>query len=97
METVELDHYTQQSHYISHQDGLYFKENTVLSLVELKITLILYIDDLEIANPLGTSHKIHKICSGYWALADLPSKYRSALHVIQLAALYKVTDIQTFG
>lgn len=30
-------------------------------------------------------------------LADLPSKYRSALHVIQLAALCNVADIQTFG
>lgn len=83
--------------YVSHQDGLYFKENTFLSSDEFKITLILYIDDLEIANPLGTSRKIHKICSVYWMLADLPSKYRSALHVIQLAALCKVADIQTFG
>lgn len=85
------------SHYVSHQDGLYFKENTFLSSDELKITLILYIDDLEIANPLGTSHKIHKICSVYWMLADLPIKYRSALHVIQLAALCKVDDIKKFG
>lgn len=30
-------------------------------------------------------------------LADLPSKYQSARHVIQLAALCKVADIQTFG
>lgn len=87
----------QNGHYVSHQDGLYFKENTFLSSDELKITLILYIDDLEIANPLGTSRKIHKICSVYWTLANLPSKYRSALHVIQLAALCKVADIQTFG
>lgn len=34
----------QNSHYVSHQDGLY-KENTFLSSDELKITLILYIDD----------------------------------------------------
>lgn len=30
-------------------------------------------------------------------LADLPSKYRSALHVIQLAALCKITNIQACG
>lgn len=30
-------------------------------------------------------------------LADLPSKYRSALHVIQLAALCKVSDIERLG
>lgn len=33
----------------------------------------------------------------YWAFADLPHKYRSALHVIQLAALCKVTDVQKYG
>lgn len=33
----------------------------------------------------------------YWVLADLPSKYRSALHVIQLAVLCKVPDVQKCG
>ncbi|KAK0152086.1 hypothetical protein N1851_006532 [Merluccius polli] len=66
----------QNSHYVSHQDGLYFKENTFFQ---------------------STSRKIHKICLVYWRLADLPSKYQSALHMIQLAALCKVADIQTFG
>ncbi|KAK0151755.1 hypothetical protein N1851_006855 [Merluccius polli] len=47
---------------------------------EQKLPLLLYIDDLEIANPLGTSQKIYKLSSVYWMLADLPSKFRSALH-----------------
>lgn len=97
LDKIEETKVAQKSHYVSHQDGLYFKENTFFSSDDLKITLILYTDDVEIANPLGTSRKIHKICALYWMLADLPSKYRSALHVIQLAALCKVADIQTFG
>lgn len=79
---------------MSHQDGSYFQENDLLSSSELSLPLILYIDDLEIANPLGTSWKIHKLCSVYWVIADLPGKYRSALHVIQLAVLCKVSDLQ---
>lgn len=44
--------------YMSHEDGTYFKENQFLSEAgELKLSLILYMDDLEIANPLGTSRK----------------------------------------
>lgn len=35
--------------YVSHQHGLYFKENSLLSSNELKVTLIFNIDDLEIA------------------------------------------------
>lgn len=97
LDKIKETQVAQKGHYVSHQDGVYFKENMFLSSDELKIPLIFYIDDLEIANPLGTSRKIHKICAIYWMLADLPSKYRSALHVIQLAALCKVADIQTFG
>lgn len=81
---------TQAGHYMSNQDGLYFRENDFFcSSDEPKLPLILYIDDLEIANPLGTSRKIHKLSSIYWILADLPSKYRSGLHVIQLAVCMK--------
>ncbi|XP_065099819.1 uncharacterized protein [Paramisgurnus dabryanus] len=84
--------------YMSHEDGTYFQENQLLSEAgELKFSLILYVDDLEIANPLGTSRKIHKLCAVYWLLANLPSKYRSSLHVIQLALLCKVSDVQRCG
>lgn len=69
----------------------------MLSSSELSLPLILYINDLEIANPLGTSRKIHKLCSVYWIFADLPATYRSALHVIQLAALCKVPDLHNCG
>lgn len=33
----------------------------------------------------------------YWVLANLPSKYRSTLHSIQLALLYKVSYVQEYG
>lgn len=37
----------------SHQDGSYYRENELFSLSDdLKLPLLLYIDDLEIANPL---------------------------------------------
>ena len=89
---------SQEGHFMSHQDGSYYKENELFSSSDdLKLPLILYIDDLEIANPLGTSRKIHKLCSVYWVFADLPSKYRSSLHVLQLAALCKVPDVQRVG
>ncbi|XP_039660298.1 uncharacterized protein LOC120561302 [Perca fluviatilis] len=84
--------------FMSHEDGTYFKENQFLSEAgEMKLSLILYVDDIEIANPLGTSRKIHKLCTVYWWLANVPSQYRSSLHVIQLALLCKVPDLQSCG
>nr|XP_023651449.1 uncharacterized protein LOC111835405 isoform X2 [Paramormyrops kingsleyae] len=84
--------------YASHEDGTYFKENLLLSQAEeLKLSLILYVDDIELANPLGTARKIHKLFAVYWLLANIPSQYRSNLHVIQLALLCKVPDLQKCG
>jgi hypothetical protein len=83
--------------YLSHCDGSYCQENALLSDEGQKFSLILYVDDFEIANPLGTSRKIHKVCAVYWTLANLPAKYRSALHSIQLALLCNSNDVREFG
>lgn len=88
---------SQKGNYLCHQDGLYFQDIDLLSPSELSMPLIVYIDDLEIADPLGKSWKIHKQCSVYWMVADLPGKYRSVLLVIQLAVLCKVSDLKSCG
>lgn len=64
---------------------------------DLILPLQLYMDDHEIANPLGTSSKIHTFYTVYLVLANVPPKYRSALHAIQLAILVKVTDLRKNG
>lgn len=84
---------TEPGQYVSCSNGSYFLENELLATVDLSLPIQLYIDELEIANPLGTSRKIHKLCAVYWILANLPPKYRSVLHSIQLAILAKVTDL----
>lgn len=40
--------------YSSYADGEHFKENGLLSLDEFTVALMLYLDDFEVANPLGT-------------------------------------------
>lgn len=49
---------------------------------EPRITLILYIDDFEICNLLGTSRKKHKITAVYWVLANIPAGLHSTLCAI---------------
>ncbi|XP_026053335.1 uncharacterized protein LOC113039609 isoform X1 [Carassius auratus] len=83
--------------YHSFRDGSHFKENILLNVEECRIALGLYIDDFEVANPIGTSKKKHKLCAIYWVLANLDSKYRSALHSIQLALLCKVNTVKEHG
>lgn len=59
--------------------------------------MILYVDDFEICNPLGTSRRKHKICGIYWVLGNLPPFYHSSLSSIYLAALIKSDDLKSFG
>lgn len=51
---------TASGQYVSCSNGSHFPENELLSTGDLILPLLLYTDELEIANPLGTSRKIHK-------------------------------------
>lgn len=62
IETVE------NSQYKTYRDGLYYKDNILLSSEDLSIALGLYIDDFEVCNPLGTSKKKYKVCAVYWVI-----------------------------
>lgn len=83
--------------YNGFHDGSQFKENQFLSGEEFRLSLLLYCDDFEICNPLGTSRKKHKVTGVYWVLADIPSTLRSTLSSIYLAVLCKADDVKKFG
>lgn len=99
-DTDELKQPTEQNGsvhvYKSFYDGAFFKENDFLCQ-QKSISLILYVDDFEICNPLGTSRRKHKICGIYWVLGNLPPLYHSSLSSIYLAALIKSDDLKSFG
>jgi len=68
LDRIKESNSSQSDQYTSHQDGLYFQENDLLSASEeFKLPLLIYIDEIEVANPLGTSRKIHNSvrCTGY--------------------------------
>jgi len=86
-----------QHEYSSYRDGSYFNDNVLLKGEEFKIAVGLSTDDFEVSNPLGTSRKKHKMSAVYWVIANVPSKYRSTLHSIQLAVLCKSSHVKEFG
>jgi len=90
-------HTTCVSRYESFHDGTHFKENLLLSTEDITLPLLLYIDDFEVCNPLGTSRKKHKITAVYWALANIPPQFRSTLKSIYLAVLCKAVDGKKYG
>ncbi|XP_071814886.1 uncharacterized protein [Apostichopus japonicus] len=96
MDKVLLNEETSQK-YCSFKDGSVYKTNPFFENGDFRLAIGLYMDEFEVCNPLGTSKKKHKILAVYWVLADIPAKFRSQLHVIQLAALVKSIHVKEFG
>ena len=92
LEKAFTSYTTEEGSYKSFHDGTHYKENALFSSEEVSLPLIIYIDDFEICNPLGTSRKKHKITAVYWVLANVPSESRSTLRSIYLAVLCKAVD-----
>ncbi|KAK3553190.1 hypothetical protein QTP86_031768, partial [Hemibagrus guttatus] len=78
-------------------DGIYYKTNELFFGEYPTIAIILYVDDFEICNPLGTSRKKHKVTAVYWVLADVPVLLRSSLTSIFLAIFFKAYNVKRFG
>lgn len=61
------------------------------------LCLILYQDAFEVANPLGSGKKKHKILAVYLTLEDLLPHHRSSIDQMQLVLLCKEQDFKYFG
>ena len=92
------DHLSQSNTLRDICDGLVYKNNNFFVENGLnKLQILLFYDDFTVTNPIGHSVKKYKIGAFYFLLANLPPKYRSQLHVIQLVAVVKADDLKTYG
>lgn len=64
---------------------------------ELVLPLILYYDDFEINNPLGSHRGINKLGAVYCSIASLPHEYGSMLENIFLSQLHNSRDHSRLG
>ena len=74
-------------------DGIHFKNNELFSTKDTAIQIQLYFDEFCVANPLGNKVKQMKFAAVYFTLGNISPKYRSKLHVIQLATLCLASHI----
>ncbi|XP_071831544.1 uncharacterized protein [Apostichopus japonicus] len=77
-------------------DGKFCKDNEFFSN-QLNIKLLLYTDECEITNPLGSKAGLHKIGVIYCTILNLPPQFRSSLCNCFLVALYNAGDVKTYG
>lgn len=64
---------------------------------KIVLPIILYFDDLEINNPLGSHRNVHKLGAVYFSIACLPFEYSSMLENIFLAQLHNSVDYKSIG
>ena len=63
----------------------------------MNIGLLLYVDDCEIANPLGSKAGMHKVGVIYCTILNLPPKFRSSSSNCYLIPMYNSGDVKTYG
>lgn len=78
-------------------DGQYVKNNPFFQQNPNALQIVLYNDDIEIVNPLGTHVKKHKITLFYATFANIPPEYRSKLQSIFLVAVAKSKYLKKHG
>ena len=78
-------------------DGICFKSNPIFQLNANAVQLILYHDEVEVCNPLGSHVRKHKVDLYYYALANINPKFCSKLCAIRLVAIVKAKDVVKYG
>lgn len=93
-------------------DGTQFKEHPLLSTDLNALQIMLYFDELEVCNPLGTKTKSHNLgmfssmyllfnhpSTGifYYIIGNLRPHLRSTYHAINLLAVGKSQHIEKYG
>ena len=75
-------------------DGCYFAEHPLFKEDNCAIQVVIYNDDIEIVNPIGSHVKKHKLSMFYWSLANIHPSCRSKLSAINLLAVAKSVDLK---
>lgn len=78
-------------------DGDIFKSHPLFSVRPNALQLILYTDEIDLCNPLGSRASKNKLLMVYYTLGNINPKQRSKLAAIRLLAIAKSSDISQCG
>ena len=78
-------------------DGEFMKSHPLFSARPSALQIILYTDDIELCNPLGSHASKNKLTMFYYTLGNINPKYRSKLASIRLLAIAKRSQLSECG
>lgn len=80
------------------QDGAVLSNHPLFSSNRTDtLEIILYSDEIELCNAVGTRVKKFKLLMFYYVIGNLPKMYRSVLNAINLHAVVRSEDVATYG
>ncbi|KAJ8037460.1 hypothetical protein HOLleu_18274 [Holothuria leucospilota] len=80
----------------SYCDGTFYRDG-FCEEGRLVLPILLYCDDFETTNPLGSRKGLHKLCAFYMSFLCIPRKHQSRLSNILLVALAKSIDVTKYS
>ncbi|XP_051797996.1 uncharacterized protein LOC110970637 [Acanthochromis polyacanthus] len=78
-------------------DGELMRTHPLFSTRPSALQIIVYSDEIEICNPLGSHTSKNKLIMFYYTLGNINPKYRSKLASIRLLAMANVNDLSDYG
>ncbi|KAM6995177.1 uncharacterized protein LKV04_007412 [Tautogolabrus adspersus] len=78
-------------------DGSLLKSHPLFSEIPNALQIVLYTDEIEVCNPLGSFASKNKLLMVYYTLANINPKYRSKLAAIRLLAMARSVDLRQCG
>ena len=78
-------------------DGMLYKNDAYFSGKDHTLELIIYHDDLEVCNPLGSKTGKHKIDTFCYTLGNIYPKFRSKQCAIRLLAIYNRKFVKRYS
>ena len=75
-------------------DGTAFQQHKYFALHPDALRVHLYVDDLELCNPLGSAKMKHSITAVYYQIGNIEQKHLSALKSIHVACLAKTVHVK---
>ena len=79
------------------QDGHIYQSHKYFDEHENALSLVLYHDELEVCNPLGSNAGTHKLDMYYYTIGNICSKFRSKRCAVPLFAIANADLVKKYG
>ncbi|XP_071821716.1 uncharacterized protein [Apostichopus japonicus] len=96
-EVVKRQHHQKNAIMTDVSNGTILKTHELFSRAGTSLKLVLYYDDVELCNPIGTRRIRHKVGLFYYSIMNLAPQYRSKMESINLYAAALYSHIKEHG